>query len=355
MQYQNDCQMASQTERQAKVNDHLAKQVEKIWKAEYKGATLLPVVGIPSKSGGVGVLTHTMDSNLMRINGLESKSPLSNNALYSFESIAGKFVNLYEIMVPDLPGRDGQKSTGQIYLNALRDNGLDVAGVHFHWTGGSVFKNDKMVLAVHHQKIDMDPKDFSRRTIKAQQTVMSYIDSRMKMYMPMPLTNDEKSMMVLSDQEAQAVVQIWKAALPDSTPLPGIGLPSQGGGVLTLTHTYNGLESKSPLSNNALYSAEISNGKYINLYEVLVADIAGANGQRSTSQVYIDALRDNGLEVSAIHFHWTGSSVYEEDSGVVAIHHYNIGMTAADFSNRTIAALKTLNAEIARRLQQLRY
>lgn len=364
-----------------KVDDKFARKVETLWKEYYSDATLLPIVGVPSTGGGVGLLTHTMGDNMkMRINGLKSLSPISNNALYSFETSGGKFINLYETMVPDLPGHNGSKSTGQIYLNALRDNGLDVAGVHFHWSGGTMHPGDKMVLAVHHQKINMDPLDFSRRTIESLQEVAIVIENRVKEHNdmnPVPTTcscerkrnstcdrtgsnlrvrsgpvapvmpSESKVVDMLTDSEALSTLAVWKRTLSDSILLPGIGLPSQNSGVLTLTHTFgngkllniDGLPSKSPLSNNALYTSEKSEGKYINLYEVLVPDIPGVKGSPSTAQLYIDSLAREGLNVSAVHFHWTGSSVFEEDLGVVAIHHYNIGMTPTDFSNRTIRSL----------------
>ena len=368
-----------------KVDDKFARKVESLWKEYYEDATLLPIVGIPSTGGGVGLLTHTMGDDMkMLINNLKTLSPIANNALYSFEASQGKFINLYETMIPDMPGHNGSKSTGQIYLNALRDNGLDVAGVHFHWTGGTMHHGDKLVLAVHHQKINMDPLDFTRRTIKSLQEVMMVVDERVKEHndmhpvqtscscshkknvavsdaksgsnlrsrsahpmMVMPAPSDSKMADMLTDSEALATLAVWKRALPDSLLLPGIGLPSQNSGVLTLTHTFgnnkllniDGLASKSPLSNNALYTSERSEGKYINLYEVLVPDIPGVKGAPSTSQIYIDTLAREGLNVSAVHFHWTGSTVFPEDLGVVAIHHYNIGMTPVDFSNRTIRAL----------------
>jgi hypothetical protein len=70
-------------------------------------------------------------------------------------------------MLPDIPGKCGELSTTQIYVNALAKYGLDVNGFHFHWTGAKIYDNDHGVLAIHHTATGMDPIDFTRRTILA--------------------------------------------------------------------------------------------------------------------------------------------------------------------------------------------
>jgi len=151
--------------------DEMARDVEALWKEAFPDATLLPGIGLPSQSNGVMTLTHTDGSgNLLKINGLSSRSPLSNNALFSSECSEGKFINLYEIMLPDTPGSQGQESSSQFYVRKLAEQGLSVAGVHFHWwgTGG--------VAAIHHQMTtEMAPMEFSRRTIAALQETMRYM------------------------------------------------------------------------------------------------------------------------------------------------------------------------------------
>lgn len=115
------------------------------------------------------------DGNLLKINELSSKSLLSNNALFSSECSRGKFLNLYKIMLHDIPGKNGRASSAEIYVNALRDNGLDVTSVHFHWWGSSLGDKDRGVTAIHHQKIGMHPIDFTQRTIDALKTAMQAI------------------------------------------------------------------------------------------------------------------------------------------------------------------------------------
>lgn len=343
---------------QCRVTDELANEVLETWKEAFPDSALLPVIGVPSTSGGVGVLTYTMgDGNLMRIDNLISKSPLANNALYSFECTKGKFINLYEIMIDDLPGKDGGPSTGQIYINALHAYGLDVAGVHYHWTGSKSLINSKMVLAIHHQKIGLDPVEFSKKTIGALMTVMPVL---MERGIPFPPSTDEEEGEPLTDEEAIETAEIWKRAFPNAEVLPVIGYPSNNQGVMTLTHTLgmkllkiNGLKSRSPLTNNALFSSEKTEGVFLNLYEVLVPDVPGCHGSASTAQVYIDALSKQGLDVASSHFHWLGESIFKQDAGVVAVHHYNIGLTPQQFSELTIQALEILECEIRKRLSHV--
>jgi hypothetical protein len=173
------------------MNDTVAKTVESIWKTAFPSASILPVIGMPSTGNGVMTLIHGMDLGdskipmpLLKINGLISKSALANNALYSVECSGGGggnpsvYLNLYEIMLPDIPGTNGAKSTAQIYINELAKAGLDVTAAHYHWTGAGVFPNDKGVTAVHHMGIDIDPIDFSDRTIAALRVAMAEIMRR---------------------------------------------------------------------------------------------------------------------------------------------------------------------------------
>jgi hypothetical protein len=156
------------------LTDNYAKTLETEWKRAFPDASILPVIGLPSyKGSGVVTITHTMgDNNLLKINGLPSHSPLANNALYSSELSNGIYLNLYEIMIPDIPGTNGQPSSAERYVAALRDNGLNVAGVHFHWFGATLGGGDRGVIAIHHQGEGMNPIEFTRRTINALRTVM---------------------------------------------------------------------------------------------------------------------------------------------------------------------------------------
>ncbi len=161
------------------LSDEYAKYIESLWKKVFPDASLLPVIGFPSyKNSGVLTITHSMpDMPKMSINGLISNSPLANNALFSSECKDGRYINLYEIMIPDVPGIRGNLSASEVYVNALRDNGLNVQGTHVHWFGSTVLPRDKGVTAVHHMTTsDMDPAEFTQRTIKALQTAMAALN-----------------------------------------------------------------------------------------------------------------------------------------------------------------------------------
>jgi len=160
------------------MTDAIAMKIEKQWKAAFSSSSLLPVIGLPSNNNGVMTLTHQMGTTLLTINGLSSYSPLSNNALYSVECSSGHYLNLYEIMIPDIPGNNGTLSTAEMYVNMLRDNGLDVAGVHFHWWGSHLLPGDRGIIAIHHQKIDMNPTMFTANTIKAIISIGKVIKQR---------------------------------------------------------------------------------------------------------------------------------------------------------------------------------
>lgn len=154
------------------MDNQVASRVLEEWKKAFPDATILPVIGFPSNSKGVMTLTHTMGhgSPPLMINGLPSNSPLANNALYSCEVSRGKFLNLYEIMLPDIPGVNGDPSTTQRYINAMARQMVDVASSHYHWTGARMA--GYFATAIHTQQIGMDPIEFTQRTITGLQAAM---------------------------------------------------------------------------------------------------------------------------------------------------------------------------------------
>lgn len=360
---------------QMRVTDQLAARVLRRFKTKFADAALLPVIGEPSTAGGVAVLTHTMGTNMpMRLAGVTSNSPVANNALYSFQVTGGKYLNLYETMVPDLPGANGEASTTQLYVNKLRDLGLDVAGVHFHWLAGTMVQNDHMVHAIHHQKIGMEPSVFASKTVEALTFIMPFFQRRALPYFPLSVPMPgcpwnagchcgascgcgPGCQCGISDQTALAIQQMWQAAgISDAQLLPVIGMPSYAQGVLTLTctlglpvqATINGLPTSSPLVANSLYSAEVTpEGPVLNLFEILIPDIVAPQpGQSSSAQGYVDQLAANGLNVCAVHFHQTGTKAFQNDRGLVAVHHYSTTLSPEDFSQRTISALLNVRATL---------
>lgn len=344
------------------LTDITARKVETIWKKAFPDATLFPGIGLPSQDNGVLFLTHTLNlGKVLKINGLPSSSPLASNSLYSAEVINGKYFNIYEVLMPDIPGLNGDSSTAEIYIKALIKEGLTPAGLHSHWTGQHFFDGvdpmlkpgthqhnirDHNVPAMHHQQYDMDPLEFSTRTIRALITTVKEIKHRIGKIIPDRIDNRTCG---INNRFANKILNLWKEYFEDTFILPVVGYPSNNNNkVAVYSHTMgdgmlmqsNGLKSKSPLANNALYSFECTRGKFLHFYEIMIPDIPGKNGRRSTAQIYINALRDNGLDVSGVHWHFWGGVMQQEDRGVFAIHHQNIGMTPEEFSRATIDALQ---------------
>ena len=169
-----------------------------------------------------------------------------------------------------------------------------------------------------------------------------------------------KDRCVMDNKLAEKVIKIWKAAFPDAVIVPGIGFPDDplSQGVLTITNStdtktfqtpdikINGLSSKSALVNNGIFSSECSKGKYLNLYDVVLPDIPGKDGHKSTVQVYIDELQKLGIQVSGISSRWTGTDV-----NALFVNSYNIGLDPREFSERTVVALLKAMAVVQRRSQ----
>lgn len=153
------------------MTDCLAKKVECLWKQAFCDAFLLPEFGYPSCNNCVMTLTHTLGKCLKRvkINDLVSLSPLANNAFYSSEVSCGKWLNLYQVMIPDIPGECGCKSSGEVYTEALVKLGISIEGDHYNWKGTC-----PRMLAINSKAIGMHPIEFSRKQIAALKAVIDY-------------------------------------------------------------------------------------------------------------------------------------------------------------------------------------
>ena len=128
-------------------------------------AAILPGIGLPSQNNGVCTIIHSMGPHAhnLKINGLESKSPLANAGLFSTECADGKQLNLYEMMVPEgLPNNPGEKSNAELYAQELNNQGINVAGSHWHW-----WASEPYVAAIHHQNVGMNPVEFANKTTNA--------------------------------------------------------------------------------------------------------------------------------------------------------------------------------------------
>lgn len=153
-----------------KISDSYSNKLVSIWKKTFNNAIILPTIGYPTNSNGVLTITHTIP-NFHFI----SKSFLINNALYSVECIDGKYLNMYELHVPDILVKNSCKSIIEIYVDALKNNGLDIVGIHCDKWGYHVVKDNKEIFTIRHTKFEMDPKEFTNRTIKSLKSALKAI------------------------------------------------------------------------------------------------------------------------------------------------------------------------------------
>lgn len=151
------------------MTDCLAKKIECLWKKAFCDATLLPVIGIPSCNKCVMTLTHTLGECVkkIKINGLTTKSILANNAFYSAEVSCGKWLNLYHVVIPNIPGNCGCKSSGEVYAEALIKLGISLESESYDWKGTC-----PNVLAVNSKSIGMHPIEFTKKQIAAVKAVI---------------------------------------------------------------------------------------------------------------------------------------------------------------------------------------
>lgn len=114
----------------------------------------------------------------MKIDGIATRSEFWNSYAFSSECSDGKYVNGFEVQLPDLLGEKGEPSIVQIYLKALGDNDLTPAGVHIHWSGSEIYSNDHGVWGLHHQNVGMCPVKFAQRTINALHVALEVVKER---------------------------------------------------------------------------------------------------------------------------------------------------------------------------------
>jgi hypothetical protein len=162
------------------VDNRLAKKLLHLWRQAVPDADILPGIGLPSQNGkGYMVICHTDGTNVpLKINCVPSTSFLANYASYSVEFSKGKYVNIYQISLPDIPGHPGERSTVQVYVNHLSRQGLEVATTNIDFLGGSKFLNDHGVIKIQHYAIGLDPIEFTKRTLHALQQAFAAIDHR---------------------------------------------------------------------------------------------------------------------------------------------------------------------------------
>ena len=153
------------------MTDCLAKKIECIWKQSFCDATIIPVLGMPSCSNCVMTLTHSLGKCYpkIRLNGLKTLSSIVNNAFYSAEVSCCQWMNLYEITLPEIPGKNGCKSSSEVYFEALIKLGITVEGSAYGWKGICPTS-----LSIRSKAVGMDPCEFSNKQIAAIKAVLEY-------------------------------------------------------------------------------------------------------------------------------------------------------------------------------------
>lgn len=151
----------------------------------------------------------------------------------------------------------------------------------------------------------------------------------------------------ITDCYAKEVEKVWKDCFCTARLLPVIGYPDCNHGVMTLTHApddgkikVDGLCSNSIVLNNAFYSSECVDGKYLNLYRVTLEDIPGKCGRLSTVQIYVNELAKLCLDVAGNGYSFTGQSKHKKAKTLATVQHQNVGMSPMEFTKRTLHALK---------------
>jgi hypothetical protein len=152
------------------MTDCLAEEIACIWQNAFCDAQIIPKLGVPSCACGVMTLTHSLNQYLcdMKINGLTIKSMVANNAFYSAEVSCGKWVNLYQITLPDIPGRDGCKSSIEIFTEILAKSCISIDSIGNSWTGVSPAS-----VTIRIKAICMDPCEFSKKVVCAIKAVIA--------------------------------------------------------------------------------------------------------------------------------------------------------------------------------------
>lgn len=185
-----DCK--SKDKRECNVDAKTRRKLDALWSSVFPDAG--PLVKVPIRGGKEDgplptyTLSHTLkqaegsgwtDEFVFTINGLVVRSPLGIDAFFSTECSDNQYVNLYTVILPDIPGTDGDISTSQFYINRLAEEGLNVSGIMFKWSGaGTEPPVPGRILNIRHQNIGLHPIDFSKRTIRALKATIRLINTR---------------------------------------------------------------------------------------------------------------------------------------------------------------------------------
>ena len=176
------------------ISSRTRKKLDKLWGSTFADAGPLEKKPLgdckEERKSNVYLLSHTLrrcdqdqwtDIFRFTINGLVVRSPLGLDSFFSSECSKGRYVNLYTVILPDIPGRNGDISTSQFYINLLAQEGLNVSGIMFNWSGADT--NPPVpgrILNIRHQNIGLDPLEFSQKTLRALLPTLDLINKRVR-------------------------------------------------------------------------------------------------------------------------------------------------------------------------------
>lgn len=166
--------------------DQVAINCLTVFKSLFRDSGFLPGLGRPSETKGQwALITHTLKGYIdftSSINGVEYHGPLIDNAFYQFSyQPSGNVVNLYQITLPEVEGKNNLPSLAQFYLNQLAARKIDISGTTTQWSSLTALierggKKQKTTLrTISSQKVGMEPADFCQLQIEALTATLQYL------------------------------------------------------------------------------------------------------------------------------------------------------------------------------------
>lgn len=155
--------------RTPELNQCIMDKIQCLWKSAFCDICILDC------RQNIFTLTHPINNILpsVQLNGLNICSILVKNGFYSVEISGCYWVNLYTISIPNIPGCNGCKSSGEIYVEALIKFGISVDGNSYSWNGSC-----PNTITIYSKAIGMNPIDFSKKQIAALKAIQEVFFSK---------------------------------------------------------------------------------------------------------------------------------------------------------------------------------
>ena len=130
------------------------------------------------KTSSTITVTHTIPSwNHPKLNGVRTCSILTNNAFMTSECSDNNYLNLYQVILPDIPGSCGDDSTVEIFTKLLSKFGLSSLSILTYF---GLTTKCYPLLSIHVQNYGLCPEDFACRIVKALNEVLCVVKKRMQ-------------------------------------------------------------------------------------------------------------------------------------------------------------------------------